>query len=174
MTDDQSRDPRDLELLEAQPIDDGDLHALATLRRVYEVGDPVPPSLLDRVKFAITLDDLEAEVARLQRESVPELAGARADDVLKAQTVTFTSETLTTMVTITPLVTGGVRVDGWASPGAFLDVELRLGDATLHTTADADGRFVFEQVAHGLAQLVLRQTGGGAGDHPVITPAIEI
>lgn len=163
-----------LEALEAGDIDGGDLRALATLRRVYEVGDPVPPSLLDRVKFAITLDDLEAEVARLQRESVPELAGARADDVFKAQTVTFTSETLTTMVTITPVAGGGVRVDGWASPGAYLDVELRVGEVTLHTTADEDGRFVFDQVANGFAQLVLRQNGAGPGDHPVITPAIEL
>ena len=44
-----------------------------TSSAIYEVGDPVPSSLLDRVKFAITLDDLEAEVARLQREAVPEL-----------------------------------------------------------------------------------------------------
>jgi len=173
MTDDQSRS-RPLEEVEAAPIDDGDVRALTTLRRIYEAGDPVLPSLLDQVKFAITLDDLEAEVARLQREVVPELVGARADDVLKARTVTFTSDTLTTMVTISPIVTGGVRVEGWATPGAFLDVELRIGDATLHTTADEDGRFVFEQVAHGLAQLVLRQNGSGAGDHPVITPAIEI
>jgi hypothetical protein len=173
MTDDQTR-PGPLEALESAPIDDADGHALATLRRIYEAGDPVPPSLLDRVKFAITLDDLEAEVARLQREAVPGLAAARSEDVLKAQTVTFTSETLTTMVTITPLPTNAVRIDGWASPGAFLDVELRIGDETRHVVADEDGRFVFEQVAHGLAQLVLRQNGGGKGDHAVITPAIEI
>lgn len=173
MTDDHSSSP-ELEAFESAAIDAEDQRALATLRRVYEVGDPVPPSLLDRVKFAITLDDLEAEVARLQRESVPELAGARSDELKTSQTVTFTSETLTTMVTITPLLEGGVRIDGWASPGALLDVELRVGDATLHTVADQDGRFVFEHVTRGLAQLVLRQNGSEAGDHPVITPAIEI
>ena len=125
MTDDQTR-PGPLEALESAPIDDADGRALATLRRIYELGDPVPPSLLDRVKFAITLDDLEAEVARLQREAVPELHAARSEDVLKAQTVTFTSETLTTMVTITPLATNGVRIDGWVFCGMFfLDVELR-------------------------------------------------
>ncbi len=173
MTDDQSRSP-DLDALESGDIDAEDLRAIATLRRVYEVGDPVPPSLLDRVKFAITLDDLEADVARLQRASFPELASTRGDEGLRAQTVTFTSETLTTMVTITSLVEGGVRMDGWATPGAFLDVELRIGEVTRHTTADEDGRFVFEQVDRGLAQLVLRQTGPDAGDHPVITPAIEL
>ena len=119
MTDDETRG---LDALEAGPIDDADGRALATLRRIYELGDPVPPSLLDRVKFAITLDHLEAEVAQLQREAIPQLAAARSEDILTAQTVTFTSETLTTMVTITPLPTGGVRLDGWASPGALLDV----------------------------------------------------
>lgn len=167
MTDDQSRR---IEELETTPIDELDGHALATLRRIYETGDPVPGSLLDRVKFAITLDDLEAEVAQLQRESAQDLSAARSDSLMRARTVTFTSETLTTMVTITPLASGDVRLDGWASPGAFLRIELRLGDSTLHVTADEDGRFVFEEINHGLAQLVLRQTG----EHPVITPAIEI
>ena len=175
MTDDPFRPGQldELDRLAALPIDDADLQALDVLRGIYEADDPVPPTLLDRVTFAITLDDLEAEVARLQRESVPELQ-ARSEDVLKAQTVTFTSETLTTMVTITPIPNGGVRLDGWASPGAFLGVELRIGEETRHVTADEDGRFVFEHVEHGLAQLVLRQNEMTEGDHPVITPAIEI
>jgi hypothetical protein len=169
MTDDETRR---LDALEAGPIDDTDGRALATLRRIYEVGDPLPPSLLDRVKFAITLDDLEAEVARLQRDAVPEVNAARSEDVLKAQTVTFTSEAVTTMVTITPYAAGGVRIDGWASPGAGLRVELRVGETTLNTVADEDGRFVFENVANGMAQFVLRPRGEETGN-AVITPAIE-
>ena len=169
MTDDQAR----LEELEGAPLDESDVRALRTLRRIYEVGDPVPPSLLDRVKFAITLDNLEAEVAQLQREAVPELAGARSEDLLRARTVTFTSDTITTMVTITPLTTGAVRIDGWAAPGAFLEVEMRAGETTRRTTADEDGRFVFDDVPRGLAQFVLREQGSGA-QVPVITPAIEL
>ncbi|MEP6796804.1 MAG: hypothetical protein ABI890_01595, partial [Lapillicoccus sp.] len=97
-------------------IDDRDLAALAVMRSVYERGDPVPPGLVERVKFAITLDDLEAEVARLQRDSLdalPELV-ARSDELLKARSVTFTSDTVTTMVTITPIDASTVRLDGWA------------------------------------------------------------
>ncbi len=164
----------ELERLAAMPIDDADIEALALLRNIYEVGDPVPPSLLDRVKFAITLDDLEADVARLQREGAPEFAAARSEDLLKAHTVTFTSETLTTMVTITPLPSGGVRLDGWASPGASLDVELRVGETTHHTVADEDGRFVLDDVARGLAQFVLRPQSEGESENRVITPAIEL
>ena len=176
MTDDANHPGRleELNRLAAMPVDDADAHLLDVMRGIYEVGDPVPPTLLDRVKFAITLDDLEAEVARLQREAVSELAPARSEDLLKAQTVTFTSETLTTMVTITPLPSGRVRLDGWASPGGGLEVELRVGELTHHTVADEDGRFVFEDVARGLAQFVLRPHTDGEPGNRVITPAIEL
>lgn len=173
MTDDSTRPGQldELGRLAATPIDDADDHALAILRDVYAVGDPVPARLLDRVKFAITLDDLEADVARLQREAVEELA-TRSEDILKAQTITFTSDTLTTMVTITPLSSERVRLDGWASPGSGLDVELRVRDTTHHTVADEDGRFVFDDVSRGLAQFVLRPRDGA--ENRVITPAIEL
>ena len=167
---------RRLDELEHGAVDDLDELALTALRAIYEQGDPVPPGLVERVKFAITLDDLEAEVARLQRDSVPELAArseTRPEDALKARTVTFTSDTLTTMVTITSIASDTVRLDGWAAPGAFLRVELRVGAAHHHVVADEDGRFVFDHVERGLAQLVLRPTEDG-GDRPVITPAIEL
>ena len=174
MTDDSIRPGQldELERLAAMPIDDADGRALQVLRDVETVGDPVPPSLLDRVKFAITLDDLEAEVARLQREAVHEPAAARSENLLKAQTITFTSETLTTMVTVTPISSARVRLDGWASPGSGLDVELRVGDTTHHTVADENGRFVFENVGRGLAQFVLRPSDDT--ENRVITPAIEL
>ena len=162
----------DLDRLAAEPVDEHDLATLALLREVYEVADPVPDGLVERIQFAITLDDLEAEVARLQREAVPQLA-ARTDDATTARTVTFTSETLTTMMTITPTSGERVRLDGWAAPGGGIEVELRRGDSSTRQVADEDGRFVFEDVPHGLAQLVLRHTGEG-GDHPVVTPAIEV
>ncbi len=169
-----STDPsKSLEQLERDPIDERDLVALDTLRAIYEAGDPVPPGLVARVKFGITLDDLEAEVARLHRDSVPELV-ARSEDVLKARTVTFTSDTVTTMVTITSTGPDTIRLDGWAAPGAHLDVELRIGSTVQHVVADEDGRFVFENVARGLAQLVLRPSEENGGGHPVVTPAIEL
>lgn len=167
----------ELDLLAQTPLDDLDVEALQVLRSLYEQGDPVPPGLVERVKFAITLDDLEAEVARLQRDSAPssrpELV-SRSDELLKARSVTFTSDTVTTMVTITSIDVLTVRLDGWAAPGAHLDIELRVGDSSRHVVADEDGRFVFDSVEHGLAQLVLRPTEDSNGGHPVITPAIEV
>jgi len=166
-------EPLNVDGPEGAALDSTDQVVLDALREIYEAADPVPPRLVDRVKFALTLDDLEAEVARLQRESVPELS-YRSEDLHKARTVTFASDTVSTMVTITAIPNNGVRLDGWAAPGAFLDVELRVGVDRHHVVADGDGRFVFEDVGHGLAQLVLRPASPGPGERPVITPAIEI
>ncbi len=47
-------------------------------------------------------------------------------------------------------------------PGRGVDVELRIGDGRSRTTADDDGRFVFEDVPHGLARFVLRPPGRAA------------
>ncbi len=164
---------RRLDELEQESPDDLDRRTLDLLRDIYTAGDPVPPGLVERVKFAITLDDLEAEVARLQRDAQPLLL-ARSEEALKARTVTFTSDTLTTMVTISEVSPDRVRLDGWAAPGANVSVELRVGQARHHVVADEDGRFVFDAVEHGLAQLVLRPSEEGGGSHPVITPAIEL
>jgi len=155
-------------------LDDLDERLLRELAAVYEAVDPVPDGLVERLQFGVTLDALEAEVARLQRlEAEP--AGARSGDAdaTSAQTVTFTSASLTTMITITPAGPDRGRVDGWIAPGGGVAVELRVVAGQLHTTADADGRFVFPDVPRGLAQFVLRPPDPQA--HPaVITPSIEL
>lgn len=157
--------------LTAAPVDDEDVRVLRRVAAVYSAVDPVPSGLVDRITFGMTLDALHAEIAELQRSG--ELIGVRSNDATEAQSVTFTSSNLTTMVTISVVSADRVRVDGWAAPGAGLSVELRVGDDSMQTTADDDGRFVFEDVPRGLAQFLLRPAVGGA-QSPVITPAIEI
>jgi hypothetical protein len=152
------------------PIDDDDLRILAQVAELYDTIDPVPDGLLERIQFGITLDALHAEIAELQRDDA--LAGVRGDEV-SARTVTFTSSSITTMVTITELSPGRARIDGWAAPGGGVDVELRTTDGSLRTTADADGRFVFDEVPRGLVQLTVRSPAG-TSQPPVITPSIEI
>jgi hypothetical protein len=155
-------------------LDDVDERLLRELAVAYQLADPVPDGLVERLQFAVTLDALEAEVARLQRLDA-EPVGARSGDAdaTAAQTVTFTSASLTTMVTITPSGPDRVRLDGWVAPGGGVAVELRVVGGALHAVADADGRFVFDDVPRGLAQFVLRPPDPGA--HPaVITPSIEL
>jgi hypothetical protein len=157
--------------LAAQPIDADDLRALAAMAELYDRLDPVPAGLVDRIQFGITLDALHAEIAELQRSG--DLAGVRSSDAVEAQTITFTSASLTTMVTVTPTTADRVRIDGWVAPGGGVDVELRVQTHSLHTTADSDGRFVFDDVPRGLAQFVLRPPSS-VTRRPVVTPSIDL
>jgi hypothetical protein len=150
-------------------LDDVDAAILGRVAELYARVDPVPDDLVARSQFAITLDALHAEIAELQRWDAEALQ-ARAEAPASVETITFSSSTLTTMVTISPVDADTVRVDGWAAPGAGLDVELRLQGETRQTVADEDGRFVFDNVPHGLAQFLLRPADAAA----VITPSLQL
>jgi hypothetical protein len=159
-----------LEALAAGEIDEADLRALSALAGLYSSLDPVPAGLVERIQFGITLDALHAEIAELQRSS--DLVGVRADETTEAHTVTFTSSTLTVMITITALSAESARIDGWIAPGGVTAIELRASDGVHPTVADEDGRFVFDNVPRGLGQFIVRPSG--AGIPPVVTPSIEI
>ncbi|MDT4916931.1 MAG: hypothetical protein QOI15_3051 [Pseudonocardiales bacterium] len=165
-------DPRhpSLDELAAGAIDDTDDDVLRRTAAIFEALDPVPAGLVDRINFGLTLEALHAEVAELQRSA--NLAGVRGDAVSDVQTVTFTSSTLTTMISVTPASGDRVRVDGWIAPAGRISVELRAKAETRQTECDADGRFVFDDVPRGLAQFVLRPEGDEG--RAVVTPAIEI
>jgi hypothetical protein len=166
----QARRPN-LDEMAASQIDAHDVRVLEQMANLYESLDPVPANLVERIQFGITLDALHAEIAELQRSG--DLVGVRSSEATEAQTVTFTTSSLTVMVTITPMSADRVRVDGWAAPGAGVQVELRLVGGSEHTVADDDGRFVFDDVPRGLAQFLLRPPPGDAHS-PVVTPSIEI
>jgi hypothetical protein len=153
------------------PLDDDDARVLAQLAALYDDLDPVPAGLVERIEFALTLDALQVEVAQLQRTA--DLAGVRSAEATEARTVTFASSSLTVMITITPMSPETVRLDGWAAPGGAAAVELRTESQTLHAEADADGRFVFEQVPRGMARMLLTPAPG-AGRAPVATPSVEL
>lgn len=165
-------DPRrqSLDELAAGAIDDFDVDLLRQTARVFDTLDPMSDSLVERINFGLTLDALHAEVAELQRNA--DLVGVRADIDADVQTVTFTSSALTTMITVTPTSGDRVRIDGWIAPGAEMTVELRVRTDMISTRSDESGRFVFEDVSRGLAQLILR--ADGSDGHTVVTPAIEI
>jgi len=158
--------------LAAAPLDAADFALLNSIRAHFDESDPVPDGLVDRISFELTLDALHAEVATLMQLDLA-AAGVRTAATEAVRTITFTSESLTTMVTVTPQANGTVRVDGWAAPGAGIRVELLLASSTLETHADADGRFVFEQVPGGLAKFALHP-GGDAKTSTVLSPTIEL
>jgi hypothetical protein len=142
---------------------------LVALRQMWEQQDPVPDDLSDRVLFALSLEHLEVEVMQLREEL---LAGARGEE--RARTVTFTSASLSVMITIS--AAAEVRLDGWITSGGGLRVDLLVEGQDRTTTADDDGRFVFEGIVPGLAQLVFQPTAGAQTRlaRPVVTPAIQV
>lgn len=167
-------DSEAVQALAAQPLDERDEAALAAIAALYVKTDPMPASLIERLQFAVSLDALNAELAELAELGAGELASARGGEVSEVKTLTFTSDTLTTMVTISAAGPDRVRIDGWAAPGAGATVELRQLEVSRTAAADADGRFVFEDVAHGLTRFVVRVATAGDSRPPVMTPAVEL
>ena len=158
--------------LAEQPLDNEDLAVLNAIRAMYDEADPVPAGLVERIQFEITLDALEAELATLMQLDLAD-AGARGTATESVRTITFTSESLTTMVTLTPQPGGTVRVDGWAAPGAGIQVEVLLPGGPRETRADEDGRFVFEGLPSGLAKFALHLENE-SGSSTVMSPTIEV
>lgn len=156
--------------LATEPIDTLDETIVESVREVHEALDPMPGELLDRIKFAMSVASLEAEVAEIVSDAG--LATVRGADYDRADTVTFASDGLSVMVSIEH--TGSSRADiaGWVSEGD-VEVELRERSRTRTTTADEDGRFTFAGVERGLVNFVLRRRSGEATP-PIITPAIEL
>jgi hypothetical protein len=144
---------------------------LGRLRALWADTDPVPADLAERILFTLDLENVEFELLRLH--DVLEPVGARGHET--ARTVTFGSDSLTVMVTLSG-PGGPRRVDGWIAPAAALRVELRTARGTRETVADPDGRFAFTEVPAGLTQLVLHPTPGAEVSlaRPVVTPAVSL
>lgn len=161
-----------------QPLGTIDAALLAEVARLYEEADPVPQGLVDRLSFGLALDDLYAEVAEMTR--VPtDLAGVRGDPAaVRTETLTFTAESLTAMITVTHVGPDRVRLDGWAAPAQRLQVRLRMQQGRLETLADAAGRFSFADLPEGFVQLSFHpETGSDGGDDggsAVVTPSFEL
>jgi hypothetical protein len=169
---DDDRQPEVEESLAAADLDPSDLALLSSIRSYYDERDPVPEGLVERIQFEITLDALRTEVATLTQLDMA-AAGTRGTATETVRTITFSSDSLTTMVTLAPLGDGTVRVDGWAAPGAGIRIDVLLPDGPRSTYADEDGRFVFEGVPCGLAKFVL-YVPHDSEFFTVLSPAIEL
>lgn len=159
-----------------EPMDQVDLDLLSDIMEIHQALDPMPAMLPEVILVALGTSDLDAEMARLV-ETETALVGTRSGSAVEhARRVTFSSDHLTVMVNVEPLEADSVRLDGWAAPGGGLRVELRYPSNTLWTECDDTGRFVFEAVPPGPAQLVLHPTEQSDASLrlPVVTPALQL
>lgn len=157
-------------MTELESLDRTDYIILADLREMYSRVDPAPANLTERIKFALTVQALQAEVAELTSTELALTRGQPEPD--ETSTVTFSTEAMSIMLTLSASGASTARVDGWLTCGRA-DVELTVGDGkVLHAVADEGGRFVFDDVPPGQARLLVR--GHDGSSRPVITPAFTI
>lgn len=138
---------------------------LADLDSLIDECDPVPPGLIERIHFAIALEDLDVEVARWERAD--SLAGVRGGD---QGTITFTVSDLTVMINLTRIGENN-RIDGWLVPAGEHSVEVRVAEhGSRETTSDEGGRFVLDGVPRGTTQIIIQLDGPPA--RTVVTPTV--
>lgn len=176
MTDDDVTGGFGHEILEAaeRPLDENDLALLAEVQRLYDEADPIPADLVERVQFALALDEVYAEVAHLTRMPLDALA-VRGEAVTgtRTETLTFSAERLTAMVTVSRLG-DRLRIDGWIAPPAELEVRLRMQGERRQVIADESGRFIIDDLPEGFAQLSFHPTDSEDADGVIVTPLFQL
>ncbi|WP_216211749.1 carboxypeptidase regulatory-like domain-containing protein [Amycolatopsis aidingensis] len=140
---------------------------MASVGRLVEA-DPPPADLVERIQFAIALENLDVEVARWERADP--LAGVRGSG---EGTITFTVSDLTVMINLTKIGRHH-RIDGWLVPAGEYGVEVRVAEhGSSSTMADEGGRFVLDEVPRGTTQIVVT-LGGATSCRTVVTPTVVL
>jgi hypothetical protein len=149
-----------------EPLDALDIRLLAGVRELWTDADPMPPTLVEQIQFAIQLEDVDLEVMRIREE---EPASSRSTE--QGRLITFDSESLTIMVNVSTESGGTIRLDGWLTPPDAHPIEIRTASGPMATSSDVQGRFALGGVPHGMVQIVVRTPGR---TRTVSTPAVEL
>lgn len=154
----------------AAGIDEVDERILQLLAEALRATDPVPPSLVHDIGVALTVRGLQAEVAELTRLAADPVA-TRSESV-RVETMTFSVDGLSVMVTLSRTSSTTARVDGWAVGDDPLErVEWHSEGMVQRSEVDEDGRFTLDEVRAGLARFVFVRTPPRP---PVVSPTVEI
>jgi hypothetical protein len=175
MTQDRTPEEVALDALAAEPLDDSDASLLREVADLLATVDPVPRDLVQRVRFALALDEMFSEVAQITRMPLDALATrGEAQAGIRTESLTFSAESLSAMITVTRAAPDSLRIDGWIAPPEPMTVRLRMQGDRLETTADESGRFVFTDLPEGFAQLSFHAVGSDAADAAVVTPLFQL
>jgi hypothetical protein len=154
-------------------LDPSDLAVLAEVAGMLDAVDPVPDGLVERLQFTLALDEVFAEVAQIGRV-LDDALTVRTDlaDATRTETLTFSADHLTAMVTLSPSGPGHVRVDGWVSPVGVRRIDFRMQGTQVEAVTDESGRFVAE-LRSGFVQLVFHPLDPDDGGL-VVTPLFKM
>jgi hypothetical protein len=169
-------DDRTLAELAAQPLDDVDAATLEQLRGLYDVADPVPDDLVERIHFSLALGEMFDEVARMSRVPLDAMAvRGEPSTGTRTETLTFSADCLTAMVTVSRVAPGRLRLDGWIAPPEAFRVRLRVqGGVELEVLADEQGRFSFGGLDEGFGQLSFHPVRDDEPENAVVTPLFQL
>ncbi|WP_228389411.1 hypothetical protein [Cumulibacter manganitolerans] len=143
---------------------------LEAVRRTWEIGDPVPEGLADRMIAAVASAGLSEEYALLTLvESDTSAVRADTDQLI----LRFTHGSTTLLIQVGESVSGGRRIDGWIA-GVATEVHLIQDSREWRAEVD-DGRFAFDDVPAGIVRLrVTLEPGASGGETSVITSGFEV
>lgn len=173
-TDGMGNDEQRVDELAREPLDGTDASTLALLARVYDEIDALPAELVDRLTFGLAVDDMMAEVARISRMPQDAMAVRGETSPERTQTLTFDAAAVTTMVTVQRVGVDRMRLDGWLAPAVLMRIRLRMQGERRYTVCDESGRFSFDDLPDGFAQLSLHPAEPEGADASVVTPVFEL
>lgn len=158
---------------ERAPLDATDEALLQEVAAMLDDLDPMPADLVARVQFALALDEVYEEVARMSRVTDDALA-VRTEVVgtTRADTITFSADRLTAMISVSDLGPGQRRIDGWVHPAGTRRVGVRTQGWSDEVVCDETGRFVVDSLPASFVQLVFHPAGGESGG-AVVTPLFK-
>jgi hypothetical protein len=167
---------RTLAELADQPIDEVDAATLEQVRALYDAKDGVPEDLVERIRFSLALDEMFDEVARMSRVPLDALAvRSEPPTGTRTETLTFSADRLTAMVTVSRVGSGHLRLDGWLAPPEAFRVRIRLqGGGDREVVADTQGRFSFDRLEEGFGQLSFHRVDDDAAENAVVTPLFQL
>ncbi len=158
-----------------EPLDASDAGLLRDVALMYAAVDPMPTDLVERVRFALALDEVFEEVAEMTRVPTDALAvRSEVAGTVRSDTLTFSSERLTAMVTLSRVGGGRVRIDGWISPLGRRRVDVRMQGNHRQVDTDDAGRFAVDDLRESFVQLVFHALDQGDQDELVVTPLFKL
>lgn len=167
-------DDADVNLVSAGELDLEDAGILAQLRDVFELLDPVPDGLVDRIQLALELEDWDGRLTELELVS---LVGATVRGAVETETnaptatYTFASQGLTVVLRVAGIA-GDRRLDGWVAPGRAYRVEIWQGADVCDALCDDSGRFVAAGLSSEATTVVIHNEE--MHDGSFVTPEIDL
>src|SRR6478735_1914361 len=104
-----------------QTLSENSSISLSDLARMWDVRDPMPDDLVEKVLVAIETEDLDREYELLHlMERTRELSGTRGDG--EALTIAFSGGSFSLLLRVSEIGTAHCRVDGWVTPAQAMRV----------------------------------------------------